>query len=81
LTHVCACDQRVCLISGGRVIGLEVKAVASFQAGQFKGLKFLHDKLGDRFLAGIVLNTGRTGYRFSDRLYGLPISALWRLAA
>jgi predicted AAA+ superfamily ATPase len=68
-------------LSGGRVIGLEVKAAASFQAGQFKGLKFLRDKLGDRFLAGIVLNTGPAGYRFSDRLYGLPISALWRLAA
>jgi len=66
-------------LAGGQVIAVEVKSATSFQSGQFKNLKTLRDKLGDRLLAGIVLNTGTSGYRYSDRLYGLPISALWEL--
>ncbi|MDR1264563.1 MAG: ATP-binding protein [Propionibacteriaceae bacterium] len=68
-------------LDGGQVIAVEVKAATSFQAAHFKSLKVLRDKLGRRLTAGIVLNTGAAGYRFSDRLYGLPISALWRLGA
>ena len=61
----------------GSVIGIEVKAAQSFGRKQFAGLTALRDKLGDRFVAGIVLNTGTKGYRYADRLYGAPISALW----
>lgn len=61
----------------GRVIGIEVKSASSFTARQFKGLTRLRDALGDRFVAGIVLNTSETGYRYADRLYGAPVSALW----
>lgn len=32
-----------------------------------------------RFIAGIVLDTGQSGYRYADRLFGAPISALWEL--
>lgn len=64
----------------GRVLAIEVKASTSFRGAQFAGLKTLRDLLGDRFVAGIVLNTGQSGYRFSDRLFGLPISSLWELA-
>lgn len=64
-------------LADGSVIGIEVKAATSFNAKQFKGLKRMRDRLGDRFIAGIVLNTGKSGYRFADRLYGAPISALW----
>lgn len=64
----------------GSVIGIEVKSAISFTAKQFRGLSRLRDRLGDRFLAGIVLNTGTTGYRYADRLYGAPVSALWELA-
>jgi hypothetical protein len=65
--------------SGGRVIGVEVKAASSFRGAQFAGLRKLRDRLGHRFLAGVVLNTGTTGYRLEDRLIGLPVSALWEL--
>lgn len=63
----------------GDVIGIEVKAASSFSARQFSGLSTLRDLLGDRFRAGIVLNTGREGYHYSQKLWGLPISALWEL--
>jgi predicted AAA+ superfamily ATPase len=66
-------------LSGGRVIAIEVKAASSFRSAQFTGLRKLRDQLGDRFLAGVVLNTGRHGFRLDDRLYGLPVAALWEL--
>lgn len=65
----------------GSVIGLEVKSAMSFSAKQFRGLAGLRDKLGDRFIAGVVLNTGAAGYRFADRLYGAPVSSLWEFSS
>ncbi|QTX03415.1 ATP-binding protein [Agromyces archimandritae] len=61
----------------GQILGLEVKAGETFRPDHFSGLRTLRDRLGDRFAGGIVLNTGRTGYRFAERLWGLPVSALW----
>ncbi|RNI21635.1 ATP-binding protein [Flexivirga caeni] len=65
----------------GSVVGVEVKSAMGFTAKQFRGLSRLRDRLGDRFLAGVVLNTGSTGYRYADRLFGAPVSALWDLGA
>lgn len=64
-------------LEDGRIIGVEVKASASYSASQFKGLARMRDRLGDRFIAGVVLGTASTGYRYADRLWGAPISALW----
>lgn len=68
-------------LTGGRVIAIEVKAAGSFAGAHFRGLRTLRDQLGKRFVAGIVLNTGAEGYRYGERLYGLPIDALWSLGA
>lgn len=64
--------------SDGSVVGVEVKAAAGFQQRQFHGLQKLRDRVGERFMAGIVLNTGTGGFRHSDRLFGAPISVLWQ---
>jgi predicted AAA+ superfamily ATPase len=64
----------------GTVIGLEVKASTSFSARSFAGLTRLRDRLGDRFRAGLVLNTGSAGYRYADRLWAVPVSALWTIS-
>lgn len=42
----------------GRVARVEVKAAASLADRDFRGLKHLRDKLGARFVAGVVLYTG-----------------------
>lgn len=63
----------------GSVIAFEVKAGSTTKAEHFKGLRFLRDRLGDRFLGGFVLNTATHGVSFGDRLGSLPISALWEL--
>jgi hypothetical protein len=37
----------------------------------------LRDRLGTRFVIGVVLHSGREGTRLGDRIISLPISALW----
>lgn len=65
----------------GRLAGIEVKAAASVGGSDFKGLEALRDALGDRFMAGVVCYTGSVGLPFGDRLWALPIDALWRMGA
>lgn len=68
-------------LADGRVLAFEVKASATYQAKQFKGLATLRDALGDRFVGGFVLGTASAaGYRYAPKLWGLPASALWELS-
>ncbi len=60
-----------------RVAGSEMKAAGTVAASDFKGLKFLRDKLGSRFSLGVVLYTGKQALPFGERLWALPYSALW----
>ncbi|MDO5697069.1 MAG: ATP-binding protein [Dermatophilus congolensis] len=71
-------DLVIELQSGG-VIGVEVKASGTFRADHCAGLRFLKDRLGERFLAGVVLGTAPQAVRFGPRIWGLPVSALWEL--
>lgn len=64
----------------GRVIGIEVKAATSVRSDDFRGLRVLRDRLGDRFHAGFVLHCGHDRLSFGDSLGCLPISALWTTA-
>ena len=66
-------------LEDGRVLAVEVKSSATYKPEHFSGLKFLREKLGDRFAGGVVLGMSGQSLRFSDRLWGLPISALWEL--
>lgn len=61
----------------GRVVGLEVKASASIQPRDFKGLKNLAETLGESFHRGAVLYTGTEVLPFGPKLWALPVSALW----
>lgn len=64
-------------LDDGRILGIEVKAARDARPDHFAGLTRLAEKLGDRFLGGIVLNTGERGASFGERLWSLPISSLW----
>ena len=63
--------------SDGSVIGIEVKSSAGASAGDAKGLRFLRDALGDRFVCGVVVHTGPLTRRMEDRIWATPIPALW----
>jgi uncharacterized protein len=61
----------------GSVAALETKLGATPHEGDFRGLAHLRDRLGDKFKAGVVLNTGSETLPFGDRLWAAPVSALW----
>jgi uncharacterized protein len=61
----------------GTIIGIEVKAAASVNASDLRGLKYLRDRLGERFVAGVLLYTGPNTVPYGDRLAAVPLSALW----
>jgi uncharacterized protein len=64
----------------GAVVGIEVKGASTVKAEDFRGLRTLEAKLGDDFVAGIVLYTGGHTLPFGPRLRAMPVSALWQLA-
>ncbi|GAA2213247.1 ATP-binding protein [Nonomuraea monospora] len=63
----------------GRVVGIEVKAASTVRAEDFRGLKHLADRLGDDFVAGVVLYTGTQTLPFGDRMRAMPVGALWEV--
>ena len=65
--------------ASGTVVGIEVKSAETVRAEDFRGLRHLANRLGDRFRAGIVLYAGEQQLSFGDRLAALPMAALWTL--
>jgi hypothetical protein len=65
--------------AAGTVVGIEVKAAETVRTEDFRGLRHLANRLGDRFRAGIVLYAGEQQLSFGDRLTALPMAALWTL--
>jgi hypothetical protein len=65
--------------AAGTVIGIEVKAAETVRAEDFRGLRHLAGRLGDRLRAGIVLYAGEQQLSFGDRLIAVPMAALWML--
>ena len=61
----------------GDIIGIEIKAAATVTTDDFRGLRFLRDKLGTQFKAGAVLYAGDKTLPFGDRLAAVPIAGLW----
>lgn len=61
----------------GRVAGVEVKASASVTQQDLRGLRALESKLGDDFLCGVVLYAGADARQLTQKLWALPLSALW----
>jgi predicted AAA+ superfamily ATPase len=62
----------------GSVVGVEVKLGATPRMSDFSGLAHLRDKLGARFKAGVVINTGAETLPFGERLWAVPVAALWK---
>jgi predicted AAA+ superfamily ATPase len=61
----------------GRVAAVEVKASASVSSGAPRGLRQLRDRLGSRFVAGLVLTAGKQAQRIDDRIAVAPVDELW----
>lgn len=61
----------------GRLTGIEVKASASIDASDFKGLRHMEATEAAAFRRGIVFYAGREVVAFSERLIALPLSYWW----
>jgi len=59
------------------VAGIEVKAAASVNTADFRGLRRFKEIAKGRFVAGAVLYDGETSASFGDGLFALPIRTLW----
>jgi hypothetical protein len=62
----------------GRIVGLEVKATSTPKPEDFRGLRLLADRLGDRFAYGAVLSASPEALPFGPNLAMLPVEVLWR---
>ncbi len=65
----------------GQVVAIEVKAALTVGPDDFRGVRRLAERLGDDFVAGVVLYAGTSTLPFGDKLRAIPISALWQVSA
>jgi len=61
----------------GSVVAIEVKASSTVTTRDTKGLRFLSDRLGDRFKAGVVVSFMPEPTPLGPKLSALPLQALW----
>ena len=61
----------------GSVVAIEVKSARSVNQRDASGLTFLRDRLGDRFQCGILFHTGPLTARLGERVWAVPVAALW----
>lgn len=66
----------------GQLVGVEIKASASVQAGHLAGLRRLAAQAGDRFLGGVVLYDGIQSLPMGSvdgrPIWALPLASLWQ---
>ena len=68
---------RVLEAPDGRVVAVEVKATSSPRAEDLRSLRYLQERLGDRFAHGVLLCTTEQSHPVGKNLSILPVSALW----
>jgi predicted AAA+ superfamily ATPase len=61
----------------GSVIGIEAKASATAGREDFRGLRLLRERLGERFAFGALFYTGPETVPFGERLAAVPLHGLW----
>ncbi|MGH2596903.1 MAG: ATP-binding protein [Actinomycetota bacterium] len=64
-------------LAGGSIVGIEVKADAGPKAESGRHLAWLRERLGERFVGGVVLHTGPRVYALDERIIAAPICTLW----
>ena len=61
----------------GQLVGIEVKAKASINTGDLKGLRKLSSLAGNHFKMGVLLYDGDETLPLGDGMWAAPISTLW----
>lgn len=61
----------------GEIVAIEVKAAATVGRQDYRPIEKLRDARGPSFLAGAVIYTGKQTLPLSNRIWAVPVSALW----
>ena len=64
--------------ASGQIVAVEIKAAGAVARRDARHLVWLHEQLGSTFHRGVVLHTGTTTYPLAERIWAMPIAALWR---
>lgn len=64
-------------LGGRELLAFEVKADAAPNRDTARHLTWLRDRLGERFMHGVVFHTGPALFELSERISAVPICALW----
>lgn len=62
----------------GDIIAIEAKKSSRLSAADSRGLKRLRERVGDQFKAGLIVYSGSQTLQLGNRLYAVPVTALWR---
>lgn len=62
----------------GEFAGIEVKLTSTPLARHARQLAKFRDQYGDRFTVGLVIHAGTNTVPLGERLWAVPVSALWR---
>lgn len=62
----------------GDIAAVEIKAGMTIRGGDLKGLRSLRERCGENFKAGAVIYAGERTLKLEDRIWALPVSALWQ---
>jgi hypothetical protein len=63
----------------GRIVAIEVKTARSVSPSDAAGIRRFRDSYGERFLRGFVIHPGDVVLPLGDRVWALPVSALWTI--
>lgn len=61
----------------GKIVAIEIKSGSAVSSQDFKAIRKLRDRIGDRFIAGIVLYAGGAAIPAGEGLLAVPIDNLW----
>lgn len=62
----------------GRFAGIEIKLTATPTERHVRTLARFRDSYGDRFTVGLLVHTGQHSLPLGERLWAVPVNALWR---
>ncbi len=63
---------------GGKLVGVEVKSAATVTSDDFRGLRWMQDEVGEKFVRGVVLYAGDEVVVGNKNTVALPMGWLWR---
>lgn len=64
--------------NSGYIVGIEVKASATVRSEDFRGLRKLFAIDPENFKIGVVLYDGTQVLPFGERMFAVPVSAMWQ---